>query len=211
MLFRSGLPVTLTSSDPGRLLLSVDGKSAGAASIEIRIPENDVSAIYYIQAIGSSGDVQYSATAPGFAKRTATVELRPSGVLLGVAAYGPPDEKEVLQPEEHAEDPKFIASVAATPKVMLVAWTAMLDPLTKRGADITVQPLRGGLNLEMPLKSSNPAVGNIPPLVKIEGGLDHATLEFVALSAGTAVISTVTPGGFTSPSNAKTVSAVVGP
>jgi hypothetical protein len=206
-----GLPVRLTSSDPERLLLAENETSVGSGSIEIRIPENGVTANYYLQALAASGEVTYTASAPGFTTRTGTIELRPSGVLLGMAAFGPPDKQEISQPDVPVHEPQFIASVANAPKVMLVAWTAMLDPRTRRGADITVQPLRAGLQLELPLQNTNPAVGSIQPSVKIQGGMEHGTIDFVALSKGTTVISAVIPEGFTPPSNARMVTAVVQP
>jgi hypothetical protein len=86
---------------------------------------------------------------------------------------------------------------------------AQLDPATKRGADITVQPLRAGLSIKVALQNSNPAVGEIADSVIIEGGAEHAATHFAARSEGSTVISAATPAGFTTPSNATSVTAVV--
>ena len=74
----------------------------------------------------------------------------------------------------------------------LIAWTAMLVPLTHRSADITVQPLRPGMSLTVPLVNSNPAVGKIASEIKIPGGSNHGTADFIPLSLGTTEISVVT-------------------
>ena len=152
----------------------------------------------------------YTASSPGHRDRTATVTLTPSGVMITPAAYGPPDEREVLQPEAPEVPPRFATSLAHG-IVPLVVWTAQLDPSTKRGADITVQPLRAGLSLNVLLRNTNPAIGTVDSSVVIEGGSEHAPTQFTPLSAGSTVISVDTPSGFTTPSNATRVTAFVQP
>ena len=60
-----GLTVTLISDDSSRLVLSAKEDILGSGSIKITIPEGGSNhhAPYYIQALGDSGDVAYSASA----------------------------------------------------------------------------------------------------------------------------------------------------
>jgi hypothetical protein len=207
-LAEDGLTVTLTSSDPSQLLLSASPTEVGSGTLDLQIPAGGVNGVYYLQALAGSGTVTYTARAPGFRSRTATVTLTPSGVLITPARHGPPDEAQ-LAPGESAPQ-RFVTAVSlgASP---LAVWTAQLDPVTKRGADVTVQPLRAGMNLNINIHNANPGVGTVESQAVIEGGSEFAPLNFEPASVGTTVISVSTPAGFTTPSNATTVTAVVVP
>src|SRR6202012_4456832 len=61
-----GLTVTLTSADPTRLLISASQTEPGAKSIQIKIPADGFNASSFLQALGKSGEVEYTASAPGF-------------------------------------------------------------------------------------------------------------------------------------------------
>ncbi|HVW85911.1 MAG TPA: hypothetical protein VHB50_14575, partial [Bryobacteraceae bacterium] len=200
-----GIKVTLTSEDPGALLLSKSESLVGTKSVDVTIPEGETSGRYYVQALGHSGTVSYSATAPGFRSRTAIVTLAPSGVVLTPASQGPPDEAQVLRIEAPDGVHRFYANLSKPQPMHLVAWTAQLDPVTHRCADITVQPLRGGLTLQVELKNANPEIGALVSAVTIPSGSDHAIAEFKPLHVGTAEISIVTPEKFTRSANATTV------
>jgi hypothetical protein len=204
-----GLAVTLSSSDPARLLLSPEATKRGSGKVEVQIPAGGTNARYFLQALSDAGTVTYTATAPGYRSRTATVALTPSGVLITPAEHGPPDEAAVLRPQDPTGHGAFVTDLASGRAVPIVVWTAQLDPATKRGADITVQPLRAGLSITVPLQNSNPAVGTVTESVTIEGGSEHAATNFAALSKGSTIISAATPKGFTTPSNATSVTAVV--
>ena len=84
-----GVVVTLTSSDPSKLLLSRTADQVGSDCITIAIPAGGVGGSYFIQALAGSGEVTYTATAPGFRTRTGTVTLTPSGLVMG-GPQGPP-------------------------------------------------------------------------------------------------------------------------
>jgi hypothetical protein len=205
----AGIQVTLTSGDPKRLLLSRDANEVGSSQITLPIEAGKVSARFYLQALGRAGQVTYTATAPGFATRTANVNLAPSGVVVTVSEYGPPDEAELLRADA-AETPRgFVASLSKPRKTPLVVWTAQLDPVTGRCADVTVQPLRAGLTLNVDLKTTDPAVGKVNSPVVIPAGLDHAGSEFIPQGVGSTEVVVVTPAGFTTAKNSTTVSAIV--
>jgi len=204
----SGLVVTLTSSDPSRLLLSTSATVPGSKTITITLPAGATNGAFYLQALADSGTVTYTADGPGYGSHTGTIGLAPSGVLL--AGQGPPDESEILQPENPLRAHKLAASVSGGGTPIRV-YTAYLDPKTHRGADITVQRLRAGVSLTVALQNSNPAVGTAPDTVTIEGGSDQVVTQFTPLAVGSTDLSAATPTGFTTSSNSTTLTVVVKP
>lgn len=204
-----GLKVTLTSEDPSKLLISASDKELGQKSAEVEVPAGTTVARYYLQALGSSGTVSYTATASGFRGRTAVVGLTPSGVVITPIYQGPPDEAQVLRKEPPDGIHKFYIDLSKSEKVNLVAWTAQLDPVTHHSADITIQALRPGMSINIQLANTHPEIGHVPAKVKIEPGSDHAIAEFEPVSIGTTEISVLTPQGFTESANSTTVRGYV--
>lgn len=206
---KEGVKVTLKSSQPGALLLARTAAEVGSESLTVDIPAGEVRAQFFIQALGKSGNVTYTATADGYTSRTGTIVLAPSGVVITPSPYGPPDEAELFRKESTEVPRGFISSLSKKPSMSLVVWTAQLDPVTLRSADITVQPLRAGVTITVDLTSSDPKVGQVSKTVTIAGGADHAGTEFKAQGIGSTVISAATPKGFTTSSNSTSVSAIV--
>lgn len=83
-----GVTVTLTSSNPGVLLLSPDGTTAGTGSINISVPNGSTSFGYYVQGVeGQTGTVNITATASGFTNGSTTEQvIQPAMDLQGVPA-----------------------------------------------------------------------------------------------------------------------------
>jgi hypothetical protein len=205
-----GVTVTLTSQDPEKLLLSTSPKEKGAASIKVKMAPGSVTTTYYLQALARTGSVMHTASAPGYSSRTGTLTLVPSGVIISLPAHGPPDEAELFRPDSAGSHQNlFVALLSERRDTPLVAYTAYMDPVTRRTADITVQPLRAGLTLRVNVENSDVSVGAVDPHVTIEGGSDRGTLAFKPFKAGQTVISVVTPPGFTKPSNATQLLAIV--
>jgi hypothetical protein len=206
-----GLEVTLTSSDPARLVFSARADAPGSGTLRLQVPAGQLTVPYFLQGLGDAGDVAYEATAPGFRSRTARIGLTPSGVIVAYDPYGPPDEASVLRKSEISDDRAFSASVADARQhpVKLVVWTVHLDRETGRAADITVQALRPGVTAKVVLRSSDPAVGTVESPLTIAPGTDHAVSRFTPLSQGRTVISIDTPAGFTAAKNATKVPATV--
>lgn len=204
-----GLVVTLTSSDPGKLLLSANATNPGSKSVTIAIPAGSTNANYFLQALGSSGEVEYSASAPGFVTKTGSATLTPSGVLLGI--YGPPDEAELFRKEVAEGRHGSVANLSAAHATPVMVYTAQLHPVHHRAADITVQPLRAGFSIDIALKSSDPSVGTIVSPVHIAGGSSDANAQFTALRTGSTEISVATPEGFTTAGNATSITVIVQP
>jgi hypothetical protein len=205
-----GLEVTLESEDPTRLLISDSSTAVGKKSITLKLGAGKFSKGYSLQALGGSGKVTYTASAPGYRGRTATVTLTPSGAVITLASQGPPDEAHILR-NEKAEPitPSFIAGLTPPSPTRLVVWTLQLHPVTLRGADVTTQALRPGFSVTIPLTSSNPAVGTIVPSVVIQPGSDHAVADFVPVAVGSTEISVNTPPSFATSANSTKLIAIV--
>lgn len=206
----NGTSITLTSSDPKKLVLSDLATKQGSASITLTVKKGQASANFFLQALAASGDVAYTAEGRGFRSRTATISLTPSGVVLTPASQGPPDEGQLLA-KQPGDGNHMVAADMRNPRTPLVAWTVQLDPVTLRSADVTVQPLRAGMVLDIPLLNSEPTVGRMPDHLRIIGGSEHSMGTFQALRAGKTTITVGTPQGFTRSANSTAVLAVVSP
>jgi len=205
-----GVLITLTSSDPEKLLLSDSSTVLGSKSVQIRMKENTTFAEYFLQALGKSGTASYTASAPGYKTRTAIITLAPSGVIVTPISQGPPDEAQVLRPKDSDGGTYRMSIDLAKGKPMqFVVWTAQLDPATHHSADITVQALRPGVTLTIPLRNSNPAVGTVGTEVVIPAGQDHIIADFTPLAAGSTEISVQTPKDFTPSANSTAVAVFV--
>ncbi len=202
---QGGLTLTLTSNNPAQLLLSNSATVLGSKSITITVPAGAIRTGYQLQALSGSGAPTYTVTAPGYNSRTATIQLAPSGVLIGYRQ--PPDETELARKESAERLHGFVTNLSAQ-NLQFTLYTAQLDPQTHRGADITVQPLRPGVSVTVNLKSSNPSVGTVVSPVTISSG-SSASADFKPLSAGTTVVSIDTPQGFMTPGNATAFEAIV--
>lgn len=206
-----GLEVTLTSSDPAKLVLSPGADVAGSGTVKIKVPEGQLITPLSLQALADSGDVTYEAAAAGFRTRVAKVGLARSGIIVAYDPYGPPDEATVLRKNEIADERSFQVSLAEAVKhpVKLVVWAAHLDRENGRAADITVQPLRPGIETTVSLTSSDTSVATVDSRLTIKAGSSHAVSHFVPRSKGKTVVSVDTPKGFSTPKNATHVPATV--
>lgn len=204
-----GVVVTLTSNDPGKLLLSRMPDQVGSDCITIAIPAGGVNASYYLQALAGAGAVTYTAVAPGFRTRSGTVTLTPSGLVMG-GPQGPPDEAELLS-KEIAEGPHgFVTNLAARASTIVTVYTVQLDPATRRGADLTVQPVRAGVGIKAVLTNSNPAAGTVKAAeLTIPSGVSSASTHFTPAGVGTTVISVTTPAGSTKATNSTSLTVTV--
>jgi hypothetical protein len=189
-----GLSVTLTSSDPTKLLLSTSATTAGSGSITVTVPQNGNSATYYIQSLASSGSVSYTATATGYTTGTGTIALAPSGALL-------------LGPNLGSSNTSFTASAGGA-VVPLLLRMVVLDPSTHAYAGIG-QQLAGGQSLQISFSNTNTSAGTVPSPITFTGGNDRMTVNFTPLQSGSTNITVNTPTGFTTPSSYTTVLGTV--
>jgi len=205
----AGTSVTLTSSDPRRLVFSDSATRVGSPSLTLTVGKGQASANYYLQALGDSGTVTYTASAKGFRDRTAAVMLAPSGIVITPANHGPPDEAQVMRSDPGDGLHTVFADTKKGTRTSLAAWTVQLDPVTHHAADITVQPLRAGLVITIPLTNSDPKVGRIVSSLKIAGGSERSIGIFESLRPGSTRITVQTPKGFTESANSTSVVLVL--
>jgi hypothetical protein len=186
-----GLTITLTSSDPGRVLLSPAPESAGKASIEVAVAGGSQSSPeYYVQGLGSEGTVTYTASAPGFQTGTGGVTLGPSGVVFARSTMG--------MTEFHT------TTGAHRPEIGVS--TMLLDPSLDC---VDFQPVAGGKSVTVEIATSNPAVGRVTlSPVTIPGGSVRAMTEFQPAGAGKTTLS-ARAQGFSVPAQFATLPIVV--
>jgi hypothetical protein len=71
-----GSTVRITSSDPARLLIAPDASTAGAAYIDLSVPNGSTSLQFYTQALDdATGNVTVTASASGFADGSTTINI----------------------------------------------------------------------------------------------------------------------------------------
>src|ERR1700686_3667612 len=135
-----GLAITLRSADANLLRFSTNANQLGTAMLVIKArPGNIESQEFWLQALGSSGTVTYTAEAPGKGRGTGTVTLAQSAIVL----TGP------------YRVPKFLTTTGAIPAKIRVV-PARLDSSLKVAAE---QVVTGGLRVEV--SNSNAACGRL--------------------------------------------------
>jgi parallel beta-helix repeat protein len=192
------LQVTMTSLDPTKLLLATSDSAAGAASITVQVDAGQtVIPSFFAQALAGAGSVQVRTTAPGYAAGTTTIALVPSGFSFGIGTGD-----------------ITTSTFSGNTTVSVIA--AQLNP-----ADLTVvtpQPLRGGLSVDVPISSSDPAIGRIVDSHNNQIVIDHLafngsdsfmTAAFDPRQGGTITITVGTPAGFSTPTQLQHITATI--
>ncbi|MFO1428574.1 MAG: PKD domain-containing protein [Candidatus Competibacteraceae bacterium] len=185
-----GVQVTFTSGDPSKVLLSTSPTASGSGSITVPVEPGNPPLVpaFYVQALADSGTVSLTASAPGYPNGTATVTLAPSGFMFNTSSFS-------------------TTTFAANTVIYVIAVALNPGTLTSAGG---VQSVRAGLTVEVPVSSSNPAVGAITtsPVV-FTGGAGLATTAFDPQTGGTTTLSIGTPAGFSTPSERQQITATV--
>jgi len=187
------LTVTLTSSDPTKLLLrqansDPGGVSAGSVSFSATIPAGkglpgDLGFPgFWIQALASSGSATITASAAGYQSAVATVTFTPSGFQLSGPA-GPGGS--------------FTATLGSNST--LTASVVQLD--TSGNVLSTNQVLRGGITASVTVNSGTQATGTIigSPAVVQAGATTSSTVTFQPAAVGTSLLSVTQPIGYSPP------------
>jgi hypothetical protein len=198
----SELPVTITSSDPSKVILSADtsGATAGSASITapIHATANSIFPGFYIQAL-AAGTAQLTVSAPNYQGATANVTVGSSGFIL-------------LGPDGTGADINTFAGSTDT------ALTISATELDGSNNPVSTNPparIRGGLTVNVPVNSANAAVGVIVggPSQFTGSSSNGSPVTFHPLSAGTSLLSLGTPdvARFTTAATGAQVNAVVAP
>ena len=190
---QADLQVTLTSKDPSKVLLSLDGVSAGQTSIttKIGVGRNRTQDFYVYG--GTPGTSGYTAAVDTFGTADGTVTIGNSGFYL-VSPFG--------FGADH-----FNTTTLSSPSEIDV-FPALLDA---SGIPISTQLIAGGTTVNVNVTSSATSVGTITTSpVTFTGGADQAITNFQPASVGSTTITVVAPAGFATPAQSSTVVAVVG-
>jgi hypothetical protein len=178
-------PVTITSGDPSKLLISASDSVIGSASATILSRPADGYPTVYLQALDGPADVKIVASSPGFADSSIIVPILASSVVL--SSYYP-------FPTQGIE-----MNTQQDPQTINIATIALQDSaLYNAGAASGV--LRAGLDpIPVSIRSSNPSVAaavNNPILNSLTG---QAAFQLKALAPGGTYLSVVEPPGFVAP------------
>jgi len=194
------MQLTITSSDPSKVLLSTSPTAAGSASISVTVSQGSgVNSIgfpnYYVQALSDTGTVQLTVSAPGsgFASSSFNVTLAPSGfVLEGPNGVGQDFGTELINGN-----------------VTLTVRAAVLDPNTLNPT-LVYEAVRGGFSATVNVSSNNLSAATIAgtPL-GVNAGDAGGTITLQPVAAGTATISLTTPAGFTGPASGNHLAVTV--
>ncbi|HVS66680.1 MAG TPA: PKD domain-containing protein, partial [Thermoanaerobaculia bacterium] len=178
-----GATVTFTSSDPTRLLLSPTPDEPGSAIVTVAVAEGQTGAGVWLQALDSSGQATFSAASPGYRDGTGTVIFRPSGFACLGSPHAPCSfTTDTLTPVD-----RFVAPLSLS--------STSLAPLLDGG-----RQLRAGLEVQLEIASSNPAVGSVNGPFSFSSGILQRTLTFEPQTGGETVLTLVPPPGFDTPS-----------
>uniref|UniRef100_Q01TD0 Ig family protein n=1 Tax=Solibacter usitatus (strain Ellin6076) TaxID=234267 RepID=Q01TD0_SOLUE len=158
----SGVPITVTSGDPAKVLIST--ASGPAAQLVTAIGAGQTSVSVVVQGRANSGVVPLTVATNG-AQGTGNITLFPSGFVVsaGVSPGG-----------------SFNTNQGST--TVVTVSSARLDQAKNF---VAIQPVRTGLTVQVPLALSSPTVGSVTPAsVTFNGGDVNVTTSFLATSTG---------------------------
>lgn len=184
-----GETVTVTSSNPKLLLLSLNPNSAGSSSVTIQVAAGqtyDSSTGLYLIGLASSGTATLTASAPGYANGTQAITLIPSGFTVSGGQA---------------------TTTFSDPSTVNVTFTALdpatLNPVYSANGYAKSYLRAGAAPVVVPLKNDNTGAGTLGAstltLTPVNG---LVTTTFKPASPGTSNISVGTPSGYAAPSSA---------
>ena len=199
----SELPVTITSSDPSKVLLSTDttGTTAGSVSItpSIHAGADSIFPGFYVQALGSTGTATLTVTATGYPTITANVTIGKSGFVL-------------VGPDGTGSD---FSTIAGTPDSALTVAVKNLDNSNNPYDTNPAARISGGLTVNVPVNSATPAAGTVvnSPAQFTGASSNGSSITFHPIAQGTTLLSLGTPSlaGFTVPAMGTSLTATVQP
>jgi hypothetical protein len=187
----SGYTVTVTSSDPSRLVLSTDPSVPGSASASLRAGAGGL----YAQALDNQGTVKLTASADGYNDANSVITLAGVGIGLSVSNYYGGSGTTTTQ----------------SPKSTVTLGMYMVNVATGKVAG--GQPgdrMRPGVDPPtVTVVSSNPSVGRIersPATFSFSGSGSTTTVDFVPLAPGDSDVTPVQPPGYMAASDATKIS-----
>jgi hypothetical protein len=189
----SSVLVTLQSLDSNNLLFACPAGSidcspstgASSTSITVEIPQNSSqSASFFMQALGSTGSIGYTISAPNYGMVSATVPLAPSGFVIQGPGGG-----------------AFSMNLNSLPATLNV-FTAAFP-----GGNPVLEAVAGNQSVSATVTSGTPTVGTIGASpVTIAGGASSGSTTFSAVGVGSSTI-TASATGYTSGTVTATVTS----
>jgi hypothetical protein len=138
---------------------------------------------FYIQGI-SQGTTTLTVTATGYATTTINVTVNPSGFIITSADFNA---------ITGSDTPVGVAS-------------ALLDANSNF---LVVQPVRGGISIQVPMSSDNTSAGTITTPVTLSSSQSAGSATFHAVAVGTTHVNVGTPTGYNTPTSRTSVTATV--
>ena len=173
----AGVSVTVTSSDPSRLLVSASAATPGQASATVT--QN----VVYAQALGDSGSVTVTASAPGYQTATAQVSLAPAAAVFVAANLG-------------------TLTTLSPPVSLQVQLVSYASGTASYYPQQTLRP--GAALLAVPVNLSDATVGTVSPAPLVFNPGDCIkSLTFQPTGAGTELMSLGVPAGLVDPLSAR--------
>ncbi len=171
------IDVTVSITTPSLAAVSADRTAAGTASVTFTGVTSTLAGTIRVQSLARGGTTMVG-KAGGYADDVDQVEILPSGFAFFSSSFSTP-------------------AAGANRTIELASYT--LDPSTN--AIITTHELRGGMTVNVPVASSNPAVGVLTDAqVVFPGGVNaRRSTQFDPISAGSTTLSFTQPAGFTNP------------
>ena len=170
----AGTPVTITSADPSRVLLSASPNAAGQPSITVVQAPGQTQ--FWVQALAGSGTVTLNATAPEYQNAQIPITLAPSEVVF-------------IQPQ---------LSTPLTPASAPLSIGVTLRTPAGNNFPQTLRP--GATPLSVTVNSTNSTVGSVNPAVVVfNPGDSKQTITFQPRAAGSTLLSLGIPPGFADP------------
>ncbi len=186
-----GVSITLSTSDPSKLLLAVGATDNGANSISVSILQGATTAKFFVHGASASGSATVTAGASGYSSGTAPVGLSASGFVIS----GPGG---------------FTSSTVSTSPGVSTALTITAAQLDSSLHFVQAQSVAGGVTASVSVTSSTPSVGTITQSpAAFSGGASTATVQFNAVAVGATSISINVPSGFSAPSQNTSLTASV--
>lgn len=162
----ANVPVTVTSSDPSRLLISPDATTPGAASLSLTLAAGQLGTSgFYVQALSNQGTVPVTVTAPGFDTATTNVTLTDTyfGITLNstrVVLLGPPAKGSIVFGTANT-----IGGGGVRPGAVVTVHMESSDPtvLAIDSPDITLAPNSVSQFSLRPVQAGQVTVRIVPP------------------------------------------------
>ncbi len=180
--------ITVTSNNGTVATITKDGTVEGGTSVTFTNVTSTSSNTLFVQG-RSVGTTTLTISAPGYNDATSEVTVDPSGFVV--------------------INGNFSTNVGAANTNIRID-SARLSPVTLNYS--TSQPIRGGLSVQVPVTSSNTAVGTIvtSPLT-FQNGVFTLNTAFDPAGTGSTTITVGVPAGFSTPSNSRQITATVNP